>query len=177
MTYVFTLNKNLVKENYWVVTTKQAKGFEVHFENKAFNATKRLFITGDNTYPKEQLEVIMKQMVEWLVANYYDILTPEEVDFRQLPISRQFELAMADAGTFTGKVADEVGCKLSRIRHIVEGRYETINLAMFLDAVEKLGYGVLLYKKERPAGTAEAKRDEEQEVTFDSLGEAESFEE
>lgn len=150
MTYTFSLNKNLVKENYWVVTTKQAKGFEVHFENNAFNASKRLFISGDYSYPKEQIEVIMKQMVEWLVANYYDILTPDEVDFRQLPISRQFELAMADADTFTGKVADEVGCKLSRIRHIVEGRYETINLAMFIDAVEKLGYGVMLYKKDQP---------------------------
>mgnify|MGYP003296816467 CR=1 FL=1 len=148
MTYTFTLNKNLSKENYWIVTTKQAKGLEVHFENNAFNDTKRIFFTGDNTYPKDQVEVIMRQMVEWLVANYFDILTPEEVDFKELPISRQFELAMADADTFTGKVAVEVGCKLSRIKHIVEGRYETINLAMFLDAVDKLGYGVVLYKKD-----------------------------
>lgn len=146
--YTFNLNKNLVKEDYWIVTVKQAKGLEVHFQNKAFNATKRLFTTGDYAYNNDQIESIMSQMVDWLMKNYFDILTDADVDFSMLPISRQFELAMEDAGTFTGKVADEVGCKLSRIKHIVEGRYETINLAMFLDAVDKLGYGVMLYKKE-----------------------------
>ena len=162
--YSFCLGKDKNNPDWLAAKVNQVEGFELQFKYQQFNTTKRLIIPTDTYLSREEAEDILREMTAWLMKNHYSIVTSQNVDVRDLPMAKQFQLALDDSEMTVEQVAEQVGCKLSRIRHIVEERYETINLAMFLKALEVMGYGMTLVKKYDVV----KETSEEDEALFDS---------
>lgn len=147
MKYSFSLRKDKKHPEWWIVGVNQVEGFEIEFRHQQYNTTKRLILPDETDLTREQGEEILKQMSAWLMKYYYGIVTDQNTDFQELPLSRQLQRAMADAGVSIEELAMNTGCKTSRIKHVLEERYESINLAFFIKALDSMGYGLTLFKQ------------------------------
>lgn len=148
--YSFTIDEDTSKAEWWVVSVRNYPGFELRFKNLKFNTTKQLQLPSNLGLDRYEAEDILREMIKWLTLNHYELLLDASIPSLQQPLSDQFVAAMECAGMDETAVSEAVGCKLSRIKHLMKGKYNTINLEMFEKAVEALGYEISLHKKVEP---------------------------
>lgn len=151
MRYNFNLARDLDNTDWWIITVKQIEGLEMHFRDRQFNSTKELIVPEDFDMSIDALETLLRQMLRWMTMNYYDTLCDSELPLKNQLLAKQFEMAMEYAEIDKDTLAAKIQCKPSRIKHLIESRYNTINLEMFMKAADAMGFGVCLYPKQAMA--------------------------
>ena len=145
--YNFNICRDEQKPDWWIVSVRFYPGFELRFKNRKFNTTKQLNFPNTLGIDRYEAEEILSQMIKWLTVNYYELLLDASIPEANIPLSEQFEEALRQAGLTEVELAEKINCKPSRLKHLVKGLYHTINLEMFLRAVDALGYEFSIHRK------------------------------
>lgn len=145
----FNIAKDPAAPDWWQVTANDIDGFMLRFHHQDFNHTKRLFVADELSLSDDAIQTILRQMIRWLMDNYYDLLCDVQLPSHDQLLPRQYAMAMEFSGFDVDTLSAAIPCKSTRIKHILEGRYNTINLEMFLHSLEVMGYDFCIYPKQK----------------------------